>query len=310
MRIVALSGGVGGAKLVDGLARILDGDSLATVVNTGDDFVHWGLAIAPDLDTVMYTLAGVSHPEQGWGLADEGFRALSMVERYGGPAWFRLGDRDLATHLLRTEALRAGERLTDVTARLARALGVRHPILPMADGARRTLIETERDGVLPFQDWFVGRRAKPEVRAIRWSDDPPPTPEVLAAIERADAIVIAPSNPYVSVDPILSLPGMRAALSHKAIVAVSPIVGGAAVKGPLGEMVRTVAGEPASAAAIARHYQGRWEGLLAGFVVEHGDARELPAGLRVREAATVMATADDRRRLAAEVLAFVEELVR
>jgi LPPG:FO 2-phospho-L-lactate transferase len=298
-------GGVGGAKLVDGLARILDGDALTVVVNTGDDFVHWGLAISPDLDTVMYTLAGLAHPEQGWGLDGESFQALSMVERYGGESWFRLGDRDLATHLVRTTALAAGARLTDVTARLAGGLGVRHRILPMSDRPRRTLVDTVEHGVLSFQDWFVRHRAAPTVRRISWSDDPPPTPEVVSALAQADVVIVCPSNPYVSVDPILTLPGVGPVLASRRVVAVSPIVAGQAVKGPVARLAVELAGEPASAATIARHYGG----LLAGLVVEHGDGAGVAAtGVRVRETATVMRSPADRERLAAEVLAFAEEL--
>ena len=302
-RVVALSGGVGGAKLVSGLADLLDPDSLTTIVNTGDDFVHWGLHIAPDLDTVMYTLAGLSHPVQGWGLAGETFTALAMVERYGGEAWFRLGDRDLATHLVRTQALAAGQTLTAITATLNRALGVAHPVLPMADGPRRTVFDTEDHGTLSFQDYFVRHGFRPRLRRIRFEGDPPPTPEVLAAVAAADVVVICPSNPYVSVDPILTLPGLRAAIAHKPVIAVSPIVGGDVVKGAAAKQLRELgAGEP-SAAAIARHYGD----LLTALVVERGDGFVAP-GLRVHEADTIMHTQDERRRLAAEVLALAASL--
>ncbi len=297
-RVVALSGGVGGAKLVSGLADLLDAASLTAIVNTGDDFTHWGLHIAPDLDTVMYTLAGLSHPVQGWGLAGDTFTALAMVERYGGEAWFRLGDRDLGTHLARTRALAAGRTLTEVTASLCRALGVAHRVLPMSDGPRRTVFDTEEHGTLSFQDYFVRHGFRPTLRRVRFEGDPPPTPEVLEAIAAADLVVICPSNPYVSVDPILTLPGLREALAGRRVIAVSPIVGGDVIKGAAAKQMRELgAGEP-SAAAIARHYGG----LLTALVVERGDAFEAP-GLRVHEADTVMRTQDDRRRLAAEVLA-------
>ena len=168
MKVVALSGGVGGARLMDGLARALPAGDLTMVVNTGDDFVHLGMSVSPDLDTVMYTLAGLADEERGWGLAGESFAGLSMVKRYGGPDWFALGDRDLATHLLRTEALRAGESLSSVTARLCGALGIPHPVLPMSDHPVQTMIETVGEGTLPFQQWFVRRRAEPKVRAVRF----------------------------------------------------------------------------------------------------------------------------------------------
>jgi LPPG:FO 2-phospho-L-lactate transferase len=293
-RIVALSGGVGGAKLVDGLAQVLAPEELTVIVNTGDDFVHWGLTICPDLDTVMYTLAGLAHPEQGWGIAGETFHALAMMERLGGPAWFRLGDRDLATHLFRTEQLARGSVLTDVTARLCTALGVRPRVLPMSDAARPTMLDTD-DGTLSFQEWLVGRRGAPTVRRVWWPGTALPTPAVLDAIASADLVIIGPSNPYVSIDPILSLDGVRAAIAQKRVVAVSPIVGGRAVKGPLGGMIPTLAGREPSPGAIARHY----DGLLHAMVIERGDERP---PLRALATSTVMRDRDDRARLAREVL--------
>lgn len=302
-RVVALSGGVGGARFLDGLQRALPAGALTAVVNTGDDFEHLGLSICPDLDTVMYTLAALGDEARGWGLAGETFAAMEMVRRLGGPDWFSLGDRDLATHLLRTEALRGGERLTAVTARLCAALGVEPRVLPMADGPCRTFIDTADGESLPFQEWFVGRRAQPAVRAVRWQGRPPPAPEVLAAIDACELVLIGPSNPYVSIDPILMLDGVRAALARKPVVAVSPIVGGRAVKGPLAAMIPALAGTPPTAGAIARHYGA----LLRGLVVERGDAGEV-AGVAVRETDTIMRTREDRLRLGRETLAFAAEL--
>lgn len=299
MRVMALSGGGGGARLVDGLARLLSPEDLAIVANTGDDFQHWGLQISPDVDTLMYTLAGLIHPEQGWGLAGETFHALEAVQRYGGEAWFRLGDRDLATHLMRTQALASGERLTDITARLCRQLGIRARVLPMADGPRRTMLDTVELGVLPFQDYFVKHRFQPTVRRVFFDGAPPPTPEVRAALEQADVVIIGPSNPYVSIDPILTLPGLREALARKPVYAVSPIVHGRALKGCAAKMMEELGAGPASAVAVARHYGG----LLAGFIVERGERVDVP-GLRVIETETVMATPAARERLAREVLAF------
>lgn len=304
-RVVALSGGVGGARFLDGVARALPADALTAVVNTGDDFVHLGLYVCPDVDTVMYTLAAVGDEERGWGLAGETFAAMEMVRRYGGPGWFALGDRDLATHLLRSEALARGESLTAVTARLCAALGVGARVLPMADGPCRTMIETTSDGTLPFQEWFVGRRAQPAVRAVRFDGRPPPAPGVVAAIDACEVVLIGPSNPYVSIDPILALDGVTAALAKKPIVAVSPIVGGRAVKGPLGTMIPQLTGAAASAGAVARHYGS----MLRGFVVERGDERDV-GGVAVRATDTMMRSRDDRLRLARETLAFAAEICK
>jgi len=253
---------------------------------------------------VMYTLAAVGDEERGWGLQGETFAAMAMVKRLGGPDWFNLGDRDLATHLLRTEALAAGQSLTAVTARLCAALGVGARVLPMADGPCRTMIETVADGTLPFQEWFVGRRAQPMVRAVRFDGHPPAAPGVLAAIAEAELVLIGPSNPYVSIDPILSLDGVAAALARKPVVAVSPIVGGRAVKGPLGAMIPALTGAPPTAGAIARHYGG-W---LRGIVVERGDEGGVD-GMAVRSTDTIMGSREERLRLAKETLAFAAELV-
>jgi LPPG:FO 2-phospho-L-lactate transferase len=319
-RVVALSGGVGGARLLEGLCQALAPGSLTAIVNTGDDFEHLGLYICPDLDTVMYTLADLGDPTRGWGLEGETFAAMAMVRRLGGPDWFSLGDRDLATHLMRTAALRAGESLTAITARLCDRLGVPARVLPMADAPCRTLVETADEGVLPFQEWFVARRARPAVRAVRFEGQPQAGPGVLAAIESCQLVIIGPSNPYVSIDPILSLEGVRRALAGKPVVAVSPIVGGRAVKGPLATMIQQLSGSPPGAAAIARHYGA----LLCGLVVERGDENELSglhapaafARLRRQEAlptlgtGTVMRSREDRLVLASQVLAFAAELTQ
>ncbi len=302
LKIVALSGGVGGARFLRGLVGM---GEVTAIVNTGDDFEHWGLHIAPDLDTVMYTLAGLSPEERGWGIADETFATLEMVKRYGGPGWFMLGDRDIATHLLRSDALRKGERLTDVTNRLASALGVSTRILPMADGACRTMIETEEHGSLSFQDWFVLHRTGPRAERVRFEGDPPATPEVLAAIEEADVVLMGPSNPYVSIDPILTRAGVTEALVKKTVVAVSPIVGGEAVKGPLAAMIPVLAGRQASAQAVAAHYGS----LLSGFVVERGDEGGV-SGLPVLATRTVMKDREQSARLCREALEFALSLAR
>ena len=300
--IVALSGGVGGARFADGLAKVA-GSALTVVVNTGDDFVHWGLTVSPDVDTVMYTLGGLSDDERGWGLRGETFETLERVRAFGGPAWFMLGDRDLATHLTRTDALARGETLTQITARLVKSVGIAATILPMSDGPCRTMIHTAEDGVLSFQEWFVGRRAAPRVRRVEFVGNPPATHQVLDALRSADLVVIGPSNPFVSIDPILSRPGVSDALVGRRVIAVSPIVGGRAVKGPLAEMIPSLVGDAPSAAAVANYYGE----LLAGFVVEHGDEAAI-SGLRVHATDTIMKTRADRERLAAEVLSFAESL--
>lgn len=301
--VVALSGGVGGARFAYGLLHALEPGALTVIVNTGDDFTHWGLSISPDLDTVMYTLAGLSDDERGWGLRGETFQALDAIRHYGGSDWFGLGDRDLATHLVRTEALARGTTLSEVTDRLRRALQVSARLLPMSDAPSRTMVETESHGTLPFQEWFVKHRT-PSVKRVRFDGDPPPAPGVLDALSSAELILIGPSNPYVSIDPILSRPGVRAALDGRPVVAVSPIVRGSAVKGPLADMIRSLEGQEPSAGAVARHY----EALLAGFVVERGDEAGI-AGPRVFSCDTIMGTREGRVRLATEVLAFAESLV-
>ena len=300
--VVALAGGVGGSRLAQGLARALPADALTVVVNTGDDLVHVGLNVCPDLDTLMYTLSGLGDRERGWGLRDESFRAMEMLGRYGGPTWFSLGDRDLGTHLARTMQLATGRTLTEVTAHLCASVGVHTRLLPMSDGTRKTIIETTDGERLPFQDWLVGRRAVPRVKSVTRVGEGVATPEVLRALDDADLVVVCPSNPYVSIDPILELPGVRERVAQKRVVALSPIVGGRAVKGPLGTMIPDLMGVPASAAAIVRHY----DGLLSALVVEHGDGAGV--GVPCRETRTVMGDEHDRERLARELLAFAAEL--
>jgi len=303
MNVAYLSGGVGGARLLEGLARALPAASLTAIVNVGDDFSHWSLRICPDLDTVLYTLAGLSDPQRGWGLRKETFRTLAAVQRFGGEDWFRLGDTDLATHLMRTEWLAQGETLTAVTSRLASALGVAVAVLPMSDGRFETHIETVHDGTLSFQDWLVRRNGLPAVARVLFRGEAAASPEVIRALGEADAIVVGPSNPYVSIDPILALPGVRQGLSGKKVLAVSPIVDGRAIKGPLPAMIEALAHRPASAGAVAAHYGG----LLSGFVVEHGDevtVHDVPC-LPTR---TVMKTRQDRLQLARTVLSFAERM--
>ncbi|MGH7436014.1 MAG: 2-phospho-L-lactate transferase [Polyangiaceae bacterium] len=304
--VVALSGGVGGARLIRGLARALPPEVLTTVVNTGDDFEHWGLSVSPDVDTVMYALAGLSHEERGWGLADETFRALEALRAYGEEGWFAIGDRDLATHMARTLGMARGETLTQATARLCKAHGIASRVLPMSDGRRPTRIDTREHGALTFQNWFVRHRTEPAALRVWFDGTAGATPEVLEAVRRADLVVIGPSNPYVSIDPILTLPGVHEALFAKParVVAVSPIVHGQAIKGPLAVMIPGLAGTAPSAAAIAAHYD-RYGGL-AGLVVEQGDA---PGSLPTLETSTVMRSPADSEALARAVLDFAAGLV-
>jgi len=300
--VVALAGGVGGARLVDGLDRALPPGSLTAVVNTGDDFLHWGLHISPDLDTVMYTLAGLSPEDRGWGIEGDTFRVLAEAKRRGVDEWFQLGDRDLVTHLSRTSALARGESLTHATANLCNDLGVDRPILPMADAARPTSIVTRDGEELVFQEWLVKARAVPAVREVRHQGTHETTRAVLDALTAADVVVICPSNPYVSIDPILTLTGVSDAVRRATTVAVSPIIGGNAVKGPLATMIPQISGRDPSAEAVAIHY----EGLLDGYAVHHGDAFHSPCPLL--ETNTLIQSREDRVVFARELIGFARSL--
>jgi LPPG:FO 2-phospho-L-lactate transferase len=305
---------VGGARLCVGLARQLQPRELAIVVNTGDDFEHMGLTICPDLDTVLYTLAGVHNAKTGWGRGDETWSAMETFAALGGPTWFQLGDRDLALHVLRTQALRSGATLSQVTAQLARRLGVRHALLPMSDTKVRTRVRTDR-GELAFQDYFVRLRCRPRVQGFRFRGAmgarvPPRLAAVLAS-PRLRAVVICPSNPYVSVAPILRVPAIRRWFDGRRVpvVAVSPIVGGQALKGPAAKMLREL-GSEASALGIARHYGSR----VDGWVIDRADTALAPRierlGRRVLVTDTVMTDAAKSARLAAEVVGFARRLAK
>ncbi|HKJ27073.1 MAG TPA: 2-phospho-L-lactate transferase [Anaerolineales bacterium] len=301
MKIVALAGGVGGAKLAHGLAMVLPPEDLTVVVNTGDDFEHFGLTICPDLDTVCYNLAEMHNPDTGWGRKDETWQTFNAIEQLGGPSWFRLGDRDLGTHLERTRRLKAGDPLSQITADFCRAWGIPQTVLPMSDQSVPTIVLTE-EGELAFQEYFVARRCEPKVTGFRFHNilQAKPAPGVLEAIKAADAVVICPSNPWVSVDPILGVPGVRDALSGKVVVAVSPLVGGKAIKGPAAKMYTELEIEP-SAAAVARHYGG----LLTGFVLDAIDENLTKfIGIPTLFTDTIMVEKSDRTKLGDEVLSF------
>lgn len=271
--IVAFAGGVGGARLAVGLAAVLAPERLSIVVNTGDDLEHLGLTICPDLDTVMYTLAGVENPQTGWGRADETWSFMETMQRLGGETWFRLGDRDLAAHVVRSEALRAGRRLTEITRELCRRMGVRHAVVPMSDDPVRTFVKTA-EGELAFQEYFVRRKCEPAVSGFRFAgSETARVPGALRAIldgTDIEGAIICPSNPYVSVGPLLALQEIRDWLGHRRfpVVAVSPIVGGQAVKGPAAKMMRELKLDP-SPVEVARLYGG----LVDGWVVDRQDAQ-------------------------------------
>lgn len=309
--ILAVCGGVGGAKLALGLYRARAPHRLVLCVNTGDDFEHLGLHVSPDLDTVMYTLAGLENPETGWGRRGETWTFMRAVEALGGETWFRLGDGDLATHVERTRRLARGETLSAIAGDFARRLGIEAALLPMSDDPVRTAVETA-EGILPFQRYFVARRCEPAVRRILFEGAAraKPQPGIMSALRSPDlgAVVICPSNPYLSIDPILAMPSLRQALADCAapVVAVSPVIGGRAVKGPTAKIMAEL-GIPLTQASIARHY----DGLIDGIVIDKADQSEaasLPVTVRTTE--TLMTSLEDRERLAREVLDFAGSLAR
>ena len=307
--VVCLAGGVGGSRLAHGLAQVLPAGQLTLIVNTADDFRHYGLHVSPDLDTVMYTLAGLADPRRGWGLRGDSEQMLAALQRYGEEVWFRLGDQDLATHLLRTTWLAQGMRLTAVTARLAGALGLQHTLLPMSDDPVATRVQTRDEGEMDFQTWFVRRRWRPAVRSLRLEgiEQARMSPEAGAALDAAALILLAPSNPWLSIMPILAVPGMRAALrrGRAPVVAVTPIIRGAALKGPAARLM-TDFGLPPGAGSVARLYRD----FLAAFVYDERDALPAQPGLRYLAADTVMDTEDARARLAQEILAWCSDWQR
>ena len=304
--IGALAGGVGGAKLAHGLYKQAPSDGLTVIVNTADDFDLWGLRVMPDADTVLYTLAGIANAQTGWGIAGDTFATLEMLARYGVETWFQVGDRDFATHIQRTRLLREGKSYAEVLGALAEALGVRAAILPMSNTPVATVVRTP-EGELAFQDYFVRRRHADEVLGVRFDGiEEARTPgPVIAALESAEMIVLCPSNPIVSIGPILAVPGLRGALSRSRApkVAVSPIVGGRALKGPADRMLAGLR-EEVSAFGVAAHYRG----LLDGIVIDELDADDAvrieALGMRAHVTDTIMRTEEDRVRLAADVIRF------
>jgi len=307
-----LCGGVGGAKLAYGLARALPTHDFAVIVNTGDDFQHFGLTICPDVDTVMYTLSGVDNRETGWGRAEESWAVMNEVDRLGGETWFKLGDKDLALHLLRRHLLDCGERLTTVTQRLAARFGLQSAVLPMSDQPVHTIVETV-DGDLGFQEYFVRRRCEPKVTGFRFEGAAraAPSPEIEAALSHPAlrGIVICPSNPYLSIGPLLAIDGIRERLENAPvpILAVSPIVGGRAIKGPAAKMMYELDG-PASGLLVARRYGS----LIDAMVVDQQDhallSQRQDEDPKLFLAQTVMRTSEDRIALAQQCLRWLEQL--
>jgi len=305
MKIVALAGGVGGAKLAHGLAQILPSEDLTVIVNTGDDFEHYGLYISPDLDTVCYTLAGLANPETGWGRVNETWNVIENAKRLGGPSWFNLGDQDLGTHLERTRRLKEGNSLSQITKDFCKAWNVKHTVLPMSDQPVRTIVDTD-EGELAFQEYFVHKRCEPRVKGFRFDgiDSAEPAQGTREAIQSADAVVICPSNPWVSIDPILRV----IQKIEKPVFAVSPIIGGQTVKGPAAKMYSELGIEP-SAYAVANHYKT----LLTGFVLDKTDEEliESVKGLNIQTHVTytLMKSHEDRKQLAVEMIDFIKEVL-
>jgi LPPG:FO 2-phospho-L-lactate transferase len=320
-KVVALAGGVGGARLAHGLAQCLPPEDLTVIVNVGDDLKHLGLHICPDLDTVCYTLAGLANPSTGWGRADETWNAFEGLIKLGGPSWFRLGDCDLSTHLERTRRLDDGQSLSEITHQFCKAWGIALTVLPATDDFTPTWVYTE-NGELPFQEYFVHRQCQPRVVGFRFQgvEHSRPAPGVIEALRSAAMVMICPSNPWVSIDPILAIPGVREAITlhtpprnpsaakgeggqGKVVLAVSPIIGGKTVKGPAAKMYTEMGIQP-SALAVAKHYGS----LLTGFIIDNVDADQAEAvqalGIRILVTNTLMPDSAERRRLAQEVLDF------
>jgi LPPG:FO 2-phospho-L-lactate transferase len=305
MRVVIFTGGVGGAKLVLGLYQALDPQMLTVVVNTGDDFWHYGLRICPDIDTTLYTLSGRVNRQFGWGVADDTRNMLAAMSSLGEETWFGLGDRDLATHLLRLKALREGQSLTQIVRDLTRRMGVQCDVLPMCDQFVETKVHTHEHGVLDFQEYFVKHRWQPAASCIEYSGSASASVSsaVAEAVQKADALIIAPSNPWLSVEPILQVPGMRELIRGRRVprIAVSPIAGGKAFKGPTAKLMGEL-GLEVSSRAVARYYAD----LMNGFIYDETDGITEVEGLRVTAMQTWMETDADKKRLALQVLHWAE----
>jgi LPPG:FO 2-phospho-L-lactate transferase len=310
LKIVALAGGVGGAKLADGLAQVLHPDQLTVIVNTADDFTHLGLRISPDLDTVCYTLAGLANPGMGWGRMNETWNTFTQLKLMGMPDWFQLGDSDIATHIFRTIRYSDGWTLSQITREFCRIWGIMVHVLPMSDQDIRTLVHTD-EGILEFQDYFVHRKCLPVVKGFNFNgiDDSFPAFGVLDALGAADAVVICPSNPWVSIDPILSIPNIRPALEERMVIAVSPIIGKQTIKGPAAKMFSELGIEP-SAFAVAQHYGS----IIDSLVVDNSDSfleeRINALGTKTYLTDIIMNDRSDRKRLATEIIEYINGFVK
>lgn len=305
MKIVALAGGVGGARLAHGLYQALPPGKLTIIINTGDDFVFNGLNISPDIDTVCYTLAGIENIVNGWGIREDTHQVLDRIRDLGGEAWFSLGDRDIATHLIRTQAIDQGGQLNEITRQLCLRMGIEAQILPMTNEPVHTKVQIKGGRWLDFQEYFVHLDCQPEVISFRFEGQEiaNPAPGVMAALEQADLVVICPSNPWVSIDPILGIKQIRPVLADKWVVAVSPLIGGKAVKGPLMKMYNELGIEP-SCLAIADHYRDFLDGLVIDTIDEKETASLKAFGIITKITDILMKDAGDRKRLAEEVLEF------
>lgn len=308
MKITALAGGVGGAKLARGLAEILTPEELTIIVNTGDDFEHLGLKISPDLDSVIYLLAGIANPVTGWGIADDTFTTFDSLRRMGAPDWFRLGDIDLATHLTRTYLYKRGDSLTKITRNICDALSVKHLVLPMTDDPVATWIETEESGDIPFQEYFVKKRCEPKIKSVRFAgiETAKPGERVLDSIEQSDAVIICPSNPFVSIDPILSLSEVRESVNRKLTVCVSPIIGGKAVKGPLAKMFLEMGSQP-SPQSVIDHYGGLVDCLIVDSSDISGEMLNNGSSIIFHAADILIPDKSNQIRLALDIIKLVEK---
>ena len=305
MKILAITGGVGGAKLALGLSKVLSADEVLFAVNTGDDFEHLGLHISPDIDSLTYALAEENNTDLGWGRQGETWQFIDTLAALGGESWFRLGDKDLALHIYRTQALNKGASLTEATAQIASALGISHQIVPMSDDPVRTIVHCDQ-GALAFQHYFVREACRPAVQGFEFEglSQAALNPRISAWLKDCDGVVICPSNPYVSVDPLLGLAGFRAAINSLPVVAVSPIVGGMAIKGPAAKMMAEL-DVPASAAAVAAHYGD----TISGFVLDQSDKKDTKQiKIPTIVTQTIMVTLEDRVSLAKDTLGFLKEL--
>lgn len=305
MKITALAGGVGGAKLADGLSRYLEKGLLTVIVNTGDDMDFFGLHISPDLDTVCYTLAGQANPVTGWGQKDETWEVFETLSKLGAPDWFRLGDHDLAFHLERTRLLNTGMSLTAVTQHLCSKLEIRQQVLPMTDQAVRTMVHTTDNRWLSFQEYFVKEQCMPEVVGFEFAgvEKATPSEKVVSAIQESDLVILCPSNPWVSIDPILNLGNLREIIRHKRVVAVSPIIGGKTIKGPAAKMFDELGIQP-SAKAVAEHYSNFLSGFILDTVDQPEEDRILGWGIIPLVTNTIMRSMEDRVQLAKETINF------